>query len=133
MNHICFFSGTPLPGKSPLFLEIYVDDFIYFSQNEEVERYFEKALKEKVIVDFMGAVDFFLGIRFDWDMSDMSNLRVKLVQEAYAESIVHQMGLSEANKNAKMTPYRPGLPIDTLPTAPDQSTEAQKSLTALYR
>lgn len=102
-NEPCFFSGHPVTGKPPLFL-VYVDDFIFFSSDDDVEKHFERAMVEKVIVDFMGAVDFFLGIRFDWEMSDKANLSVKLVQEAYSEGIVHLMGLSEANKSPKMTP-----------------------------
>ena len=132
-NEPCFFSGHPLSDKAPLFLVIYVDDFIYFSPDDEVERHFEKLMADKVVVDFMGSVDFFLGIRFDWNLGDKSNFRVKLVQEAYSETIVHKMGLRDANKDAKMTPYRSGLPIDSLPTVTDQSTEKQKSITALYR
>ena len=98
-----------------------------------MEKHFEEKMATKVVVDFMGAVDFFLGIRFDWDTSDKSNLRVKLVQEAYAESIVHKMGLSESNKDEKMTPYRSGLPIDSLPTASDLSSPEQQKITEIYR
>ena len=46
----CFYFGHPLPGHPPLYLVIYVDDFIYFSESLEVERHFEKLLPGKVIV-----------------------------------------------------------------------------------
>jgi len=44
---------------------LYVDDFVYFSPDREVEQYFENALSEKIRVDFMGAAEFFLGLKFD--------------------------------------------------------------------
>ena len=34
----CIFFGTPIPGKPPLYLGLYVDDFIYFSEDDEVEK-----------------------------------------------------------------------------------------------
>ena len=34
----CIFFGTPIQGKPPLYLRLYVDDFIYFSEDNEVEK-----------------------------------------------------------------------------------------------
>ena len=98
---------------------IYVDDFIYFSTSDEVENYFEKALKEHVIVDFMGTVDYFLGIRFNWNTENKEELSCKLVQEGYIETLGHKMGLSNASIKPNMTPYRSGFPIDAI--SPDSS------------
>ena len=47
-NDPCVFFGTILPGKPPLYLVLYVDDFVYFSADDEVERYFESALSQKI-------------------------------------------------------------------------------------
>ncbi len=44
-----------------LTLGIYVDDFVYFFENPEVERRFEQLLANLVTVEFMGNVDWFLG------------------------------------------------------------------------
>jgi hypothetical protein len=40
----CIFHGTSIPGKPPLYLVMYVDDFLYFSLDDEVEQYFQTAL-----------------------------------------------------------------------------------------
>jgi hypothetical protein len=48
----CIFHGTIIPGKPPLYLAIYVDDFLYFSLDDDVERYFETALSQKLKVVF---------------------------------------------------------------------------------
>ena len=38
-----------------------------------------------------------------------------MIQEAYIETMCAKMGMANASRNLKMTPYRSGLPIDTLP------------------
>ena len=100
----CFYYGHPLPGHPPLYLVVYVDDFIYFSESPEVESHFEKLLPGKVVVDFMDVVDYFLGIRFDWDFTDMANIRCKMIQGAYIEAMCFKMGLSGSSTNPKMIP-----------------------------
>jgi hypothetical protein len=94
---------------------LYVDDFVYFSPDREVEQYFETALSEKIRVDFMGAAEFFLGLKFDWLHSADGHIDCRLSQEAYALSIVEEMGLTNANTSTLMTPFRSGFPVDTIP------------------
>jgi hypothetical protein len=43
-NAPCIFTGQILPNKAPIYVGIYVDDFIYFSQDPEVEKAFETML-----------------------------------------------------------------------------------------
>ena len=128
----CFYYGHPLSGEPPLYLVIYVDDFIYFSESPKVESHFEQTLPGKVVVDFMDVVDYFLGIRFDWDFSNKSNVKCKMIQEAYIESMGIKMGIANANRSPKMTPYRSGLPIDSIPSG-DLPEDEQKEVTAIYR
>lgn len=53
----------------------------------------------------------------------------RISQEGYAAAIVEEMGLSNANKSPLMTPFRSGLPIDTIPSI-DMSAEERAPLTA---
>jgi hypothetical protein len=85
-----------------------VDDFLYFSEDPEVERYFEAAFTQKITVDFMGTAEFFLGIKFDWTVSTSGDVDCRLSQEAYAATIVDELGLSAANANSHATPYQSG-------------------------
>ena len=62
----CLFVGSPIPGKPPIYVAPYVDDFIYFSADPNIEKHFKTALSSKVKVDFMGQVDYFVGMLFDW-------------------------------------------------------------------
>lgn len=43
----CLFLGTPVQGKAPIYVALFVDDFVYFSPDQEVEKIFEKALASK--------------------------------------------------------------------------------------
>jgi len=68
----CMFTGSvcnpnnpaaDIPS-APLTVGLYVDDFVYFSEDPEVERRFEQLLSSLITVDFMGTVDWFLGTHF---------------------------------------------------------------------
>jgi hypothetical protein len=128
----CLFVGNPVEGKAPLYVGLFVDDFIYFSPDPEVEAYFEAALAEKVKVDFMGQVEFFLGVAFQWTRHDDGHVSVHLSQEAYANEIVEAMGLADAVSSPTMTPFHSGLPIDALPNV-DMSDSDRASLVSKYR
>jgi len=125
----CIFHGTIISGKPPLYVAMYVDDFIYFSLDDEVEKYFENALSQKLKVDFMGEAEWFLGMKFDWSHSSDGNVHCRLSQEGYAATIVKEMGLTNSNKAPLMTPYRSGLPIDTIPHV-EMSAEERAPLVA---
>ena len=40
----CVFSGTIIPGEPKIYLAVYVDDFVFFSESDEVEKNFNKNL-----------------------------------------------------------------------------------------
>ena len=52
----CIFHGHPIPGKSKLYLGLYVDDFVYFSTDPLVETHFKQQLSSLTDVHFMGQV-----------------------------------------------------------------------------
>ena len=110
-------------------MALFVDDFIYFSSDPEVEAHFEAELAKKVKVDFMGQADYFLGVQFHWTRHENEHVSVHLSQEAYANHIIDSMSLSDATTSPTMTPYRSGLPIDTLPTIDMSNTERAPLLT----
>ena len=128
----CLFVGSVIPGKPPIYLVLYVDDFLYFSPDKEVKKHFELSLATKIKDDFMGDAEFFLGIKFDWVFSPDGHLDCRLSQEAYANVIVDAMGLADASVSPKMTPFRSGCPIDTIPRK-DMSDEQRLPLIARLR
>jgi hypothetical protein len=76
----CLFTGVLIPGEPPIYIGIYIDDIIYFSANDTVERKFESLPSSIGQVDFMGQVTLFLGTEFSWVFHPDGNLTVSLIQ-----------------------------------------------------
>jgi hypothetical protein len=104
-----------------------MDDFIYFSLEDDVEKYFENALAQKLRVEFLGEAEWFLGMKFDWSHLNDGSVQCRISQEGYTATIAREMGLTTANKNPLMTPFRSGLPVDTIPSE-DMSPETRAPL-----
>ena len=126
-NAPCIFKGTIIEGQPPLYLGLYVDDFIYFSESSEVELEFQRQLESKTNVDFMGPVTHFLGHKFQWQSYQIENenqLRLHLSQTAYADHLVDIARLSQSSKPV-ITPYRSGNPVDSITTQTTSKTQKQ--------
>ena len=89
----CFFSGTIIPGEPPLYIAMYVDDFVYFSASSKVEATFERKLAGACKVDFIGQVSWFLSVHFKWAVIPHT-VSAHLSQQAYVETIAKQFGLT---------------------------------------
>jgi hypothetical protein len=74
---------------------IYVDDFVFYSSDPQAERQFQEELKKKVVVDFMGDVDYFLGTAFTWKRHPNNHLSVHLCQSAFTEFTAHRFGVDK--------------------------------------
>ncbi len=53
----------------PLSIGLYVDDFVYFLEDPVVKALFKRLLRERIEIDFMGLVEWFLGIHFSWGIT----------------------------------------------------------------
>jgi len=115
-NSPCLFIGTILEGEAPIYVGIYVDDIIYFSPSDKVERKFEELLSTIGNADFMGQVTHFLGIEFTWHNLPNGHLGVNLTQQSFTESLLESLGFPSSNVSTFTTPYRLGMSIDSIPT-----------------
>jgi hypothetical protein len=61
---------------APLCLSIYVDNFVYFSADPAVEELLCRLLAERSTVDFMGIVEWFLGVHFSWCITALEVLSI---------------------------------------------------------
>lgn len=111
-NAPCIFHGTSLPGKAPIYLGVYVDDIIYFSTNDDVEREFETRLNNQTKTDFMRKVSHFLGLKFQWNVTP-DKVSVHLSQEAFTDRLLYANDLISDSTSAKSAPFRSGAPIDS--------------------
>jgi hypothetical protein len=129
----CLYSGLiqdpsdPLSGKSssPLTLGLYVDDFVYFSEDPAVDALFCHLLGGRCKVDFMGVIEWFLGIHFAWCITSNS-VSVHLNQSGFAANLVESFFQDSRNVTPTATPYRSGVPIDSIaPSTDDNNSQAQ--------
>jgi deoxyuridine 5'-triphosphate nucleotidohydrolase len=114
-NAPCLFVGNLIKDEPPIYLGLYVDDFIYFSKSKSVEQKFESDFSQKVKCTFTPEIDYFLGIKFTNTKHTDGHVSLKLSQEAYIDSLLEQTKLSSDAINTPITPYRNGYPIDSIP------------------
>jgi hypothetical protein len=118
----CLFTGYIIhssnpdipPASSPLTLGLYIDDFIYFLEDPNVEHLFEQLLSSLVMVNFMGTVKWFLGTHFQWSKAEDAVL-VHLSQTGFAAHLVEDNNAHLCRVTPDATPYRSGLPINAIP------------------
>jgi hypothetical protein len=114
-NSPCLFVGHILDGEPPIYVGIYVDDIIYFSSSDIVERKFESLLSSIGEVEFMGHVTQFLGIEFTWNYHSDGDLSITLPQQSFTETLIESLNLSTASVSTFATLYQSGLAIDSIP------------------
>jgi dUTPase/transposase InsO family protein len=122
----CIFSGSIIPGEPPLYLGLYVDDFIYFSESAKVESMFEQKFGDTISTDFNGQIGYFLGINFTCKRQPNGDVNIHLGQEAFVENLCQIANLDNPHVAPVRTPYRSGCPVDTIPksTLPPQEQAA---------
>ncbi len=124
-------TGTKL--TYPLALGLYVDDFVYFSKDLAVESLFSRLLTKCCKVDFMGIVNWFLGVHFSWRLT-LSVITVHLSQSGFASNLFDSFHLLERNQTPTATPYRSGIPIDAIaPSTEDDESPALKRCKDAYQ
>jgi hypothetical protein len=74
----CLLTGVLVPGTPLIYVGIYVDDIIYFSAKDIVEKKFEDCLSTIGTINFMGQVSLFLGTEFTWIHHDDGHVTVSL-------------------------------------------------------
>ena len=106
---------TILEYQSQIHVGHYVDDFVLYSSYPTQEDLFQTLLQEHIQVDFMVDLDYFLGTEFTWIHHKDVNISVHLCQSELTEFTAHRFLVQSVNKVPIMTPYRSGLPIDSIP------------------
>lgn len=89
---------------------------------------FCRLLSERCKVDFMGIAKWFLGVHSSWRVTS-SSVSVHMNQSGFATNLVESFSLQSCNETPMATPYRSGVPIDSI--AP--STDADDSPAQIHR
>ena len=114
----CLFYGTLIEGHPPLYLGLYVDDFIYFSESNAVKSKFEKDFRAKLDTEFNGKIGYFLGINFTHKSFTSGDVSIMLSQEAFIDNLCVIANLSDVTVTEPKTPYRSGYPVNSIPHKP---------------
>ncbi len=109
-----------------------MDDIIYFSTSDTVEKAFEKQVSAIGTVDFMGQVSHFLGIEFSWNHHEDGNLSVSLTQQSFMENLIDSVHYSMASVSSFVTPYHSGVSMDSFPSS-NLSSDDQDKLCLQYQ
>ena len=125
-NAPCIFTGTLIKGQPPLYLGLFVDDFIYFSANSEVERKVEQLFGQIYTVDFSREVKHFLGIKFANVRHEDGHLDIYMNQPKDIAELIKKAGLDQPQTLTAPTPYRSSLPVDSVPDLDLPNSERDK-------
>ncbi len=117
----------------PLSLGLYVDNFVYFSENPAVKDLFCQLLTQWCKVDLMGIVNWFLGIHFSWRITPLL-VKVHLNQSGFASNLVDSFLLGNQAQTPRATPYQSGVPIDFIAeSSKDDASPALKHCKEVYQ
>ena len=133
-NAPCLFTGTIVPGRPPLYVGLYVDDFLYFSEDPEVEATFEHGLSHDLNmgVDFDHDPQHFLGLKMECCRHADNHVDIFLSQEAFIDSLLITHGLDTSTSTPR-TPYRSGYPVDKIPMDTNLPPDVLQHSQALLR
>lgn len=109
-----------IDGKKMIYVTIYVDDFLIFTNDTKTKRKLKSFLHDRFKVKDLGEANFCLGLRIT---RDRKNGKLCVDQQHYIDSILRQFNL--ANCNPASTPARLALKLDKSmsPTTPDEIEE----------
>jgi hypothetical protein len=100
---------------------MYVDNFVYFLEDPDAEALFCCLLGKHCKVDFMGIVEWFLGIHFSWCITS-SLVAIHLNQSGFATNLIKSFARQARDKTPTATPYCSGVLIDSI--APSINADA---------
>ena len=127
----CLFIGTLAPNQPPVYLGMYVDDFLFFSQSPKMEQKFMDEFSAKLPCTFSTEVNYFLGLKFENKKTKNGQLSITLSQESYIDNLLSHLNLNNAAVNTPHSPYRSGYPIDTIPHKLYDSNQQKKLITKM--
>jgi hypothetical protein len=87
-----------------LSLGLYINDFVSFSKDPAVETLLSCLLAKRCKADFMGILEWFLGVHFSWRITH-SSVAVHLNQSGFATNLVETFACQACNETLTATPY----------------------------
>ena len=126
-NAPCIFTGTIIEDEPPLYLGLFVDDFIFFSESPSVESKFQELFGQHYKVDFDPEVTHFLGIKFTNITHPDGHVDIYMTQPKDSADLIEKAGLDQPQTKTVQTPYRSGFPVDTIPDMDMSQSDRDKT------
>jgi hypothetical protein len=124
---------TGMALSAPLSLGLYVDNFVYFSKDPDVEALFCHLLRKCCKFNFIGIVEWFLGVYFSWLITPYSIL-LHLNQSGFASNLVKNLFWELCNPIPTAKPYCLGISINSIaPSTDDNNLPAQICFKEAYQ
>ena len=80
---------TEAAQRQPVYVGIYVDDFVFYSVDPEEKKKFKQELEKRFVVEFMDDADYFLGTAFTWLRHGNDRVSIHLSQTAFTKFTAH--------------------------------------------
>ena len=109
-NSPCLFTGSIAGVDGRIYLGLYVDDFIFFGDNDAVEEAFRNKLEAQCLVTFEYNPTHFLGNKITTAKDSSGHYSSHLSQKAVIDDLLEEHHLHETT-NTTRTPYRSGFPV----------------------
>ena len=114
-NAPCIFSGVIIPNHPPLYLGLYVNDFVFFSKSPLVETTFQNTFNDIHKADFQPQISHFLGVNFTIKKHQDEHLDIFMNQPNDVDNALQKCKLDTPDSKPAPTPYRSGYPVDAIP------------------
>lgn len=103
-NTPCIFTGSLIPDEPPICLGLYVNDFIYLSESNQVEALLEREFGEALKIAFDPQISNFLGVKFTNTIHDDGNVEIFMTQQADVNNLVKRVRLDKTDSLTAKTP-----------------------------
>jgi hypothetical protein len=103
----CVFIKRDENGKLLIILAVYVDDTLIIGSKDQVEKVYQQ-LKEKFVIEILGALNKHLGIRWTWTKYNTTEIGLKAKMITLADDIINDY--KEASGKEPKISSTPGYP-----------------------
>ena len=115
-NSPCVFTFSILHDHPPLFIGLYVDDFVYFNQSPSIQAVFchQLTLAHHMLVEIANTPTHFIGHKIETIIHSTGQINVHLSQKANIDALIAYINPPPFTSSHQM-PYHSKYAVDKVP------------------
>ena len=113
-NSQCTYCGIILLGYPSLYVGLYVENLIYFSESSKIKHAFEAQFNEQISTNFHGLVTHFLRLLVQYQQHPSNHVSITLIQELFIDVLLVKTNLNFPLVNLTLTPYQSGFLVNKI-------------------